>query len=299
MERSGGIVYAAAYRIAPIEHAVYVKPEVRTLSGNGDMVPLVRREYGGGFLSVGSSKIPRGGAGRIQPERQFGIGALFVELKRHPLEVVFREHSLVHGGNVIETYPGFDRPIGRSEVLPRMVGKVEKVPRTVEAETASSENALCRRNLRVPDGFDGSFSSTVDDGSVGEIQKERGIALDSNRRARYGERGGICRVLTDSEIAQVPLECEGRSAGVRTYAVRPREVARGIGRRISFFAVDVYLQRSRRPDDGYVVPRVEIDGIRRGSLDALHRLSVEQRSVAVYAVREPSRRYVRKDAAVR
>lgn len=48
-----------------------------------------------------------------------------------------------------------------------------------------------------------------------------------------------------------------------------------------------------------MVPRVEIDGLRRRSLDALHRLSVKQRSVAVYAVRKPSRRYVRKDAAVR
>lgn len=143
MERSGGIVYAAAYRIVPIERAVYVKPEVRTLSGNGDMVPLVRREYGGGFLPVSSSKIPGRRSGRIQPERHFPIRALFVELERHPLEVVLRKHSLVHGGHVVEPYPGFHRPIGRSEVLPRMVGKVEEVARTVKTEAASSENALC------------------------------------------------------------------------------------------------------------------------------------------------------------
>lgn len=48
-----------------------------------------------------------------------------------------------------------------------------------------------------------------------------------------------------------------------------------------------------------MVPCVEIDGLRRGSLDTLHRLPVKQRSVAVYAVRKPSRRHVRKDAAVR
>lgn len=143
MERSGGIVYRAGYRVVgPFESAVEIESQSSRLSGNRDVVPPVRLERGGSLFSVAAAEIPRRRTSSVHPEGQFGIGALLVEFESHPLEVVLREYALVHGGNVVEPYPGFYRPIGRSEVLPRMVGKVEKIAGTVETETASSENAL-------------------------------------------------------------------------------------------------------------------------------------------------------------
>lgn len=167
--------------VAPFERAVEVEPHRTGLPGDGYVVPAVRLKGRSGLFSRASSKFPWGRAVRIEPEREFSVRGLFVELQRHPLEIVFRKDSLVQGADVVEPYPSFHRPVGRAEVLPSSVGYVKRIAATVERDARTSEHALGRRQLRVAQRLDGVIVGRIDDVRAFEFQKHRGVRVRRER----------------------------------------------------------------------------------------------------------------------
>ena len=130
--------------VAPFEHAVEVKPHRTGLPGDGHVVPAVRLQGRGSLFPRTSSEFPWGRTVRIHPKREFSVRGLFVEFQCHPLEIVFRKNSLVHGTDVVEPYPSFHRPIARAEVLPAGVGYVKGIAAAIERDARTSEHALGR-----------------------------------------------------------------------------------------------------------------------------------------------------------